>query len=119
MFENSLKLVDECGLAFLHVFPFSPRPGTPAEKMPQLDGATIKARAAQLRAHGDAARLAFLDSQIGKQISVLVEKTGDSTSEGRAENFARVLVPAAQPSGSLLAMRVSGHNGLMLEGEIL
>ena len=119
MFDNSLKLVDECGLAFLHVFPFSPRPGTAAEKMPQLDGATIKARAAQLRGRGDIARLAFLDSQIGKQISVLIEKTGDGTSEGRAENFARVLVPAAPPSGSLLAMRVSGHNGLMLEGEIL
>ena len=50
MFHNSLKLVGECGLAFLHVFPFSPRPGTPAALMPQVDGATIKARAAQLRA---------------------------------------------------------------------
>ena len=123
MFDNSVKLVDECGLAFLHVFPFSPRPGTPAEKMPQVDGAIIKARAAQLRTAGDKARHGFLDSQIGKRVSVLVEKSGEGQSEakceGRAENFARVLVRGRQESGALLNLRVTGHNGLMLEGEMI
>ena len=126
MFENSVKLVDECGLAFLHVFPFSPRPGTPAALMPQVDGATIKARAAQLRAAGDKARHGFLDSQIGKRVSVLVEKSSpqseakcEGQSEGRAENFARIIVPGAHESGALLDMRVTGHNGLMLEGDVI
>lgn len=118
MFDNSLKLVDECGLAFLHVFPFSPRPGTPAALMPQVDGATIKARAAQLRAKGDEARLEFLDSQVGKMISVLVEKSGMQSGEGRAENFARVMLRGRYESGALLNMHVTGHNGVLLEGDI-
>lgn len=118
MFDNSLKLVDECGLAFLHVFPFSPRPGTPAALMPQVDGATIKARAAQLRAKGDEARLEFLDSQVGKMISVLVEKSCMQSGEGRAENFARVMLRGRYESGALLNMHVTGHNGVLLEGDI-
>lgn len=120
MFNNSLKLVEECGLAFLHVFPFSPRPGTPAALMPQVDGATIKARAAQLRAAGDKARHAFLDSQIGKKLSVLIEKSGQKSggmSEGRAENFARVQLNTVHANGDMLEVRISGHNGLMLQGE--
>ena len=119
MFENSLRLVEECGLAFLHVFPFSPRPGTPAAKMPQVDAPAIKARAAALRAAGDKARHAFLDSQIGQDIAVLVEKTGHANSEGRAENFARVQLNGVYGSGDVLAMRVTGHNGLMLEGDVV
>ena len=119
MFENSLRLIDECGLAFLHVFPFSPRPGTPAALMPQIDGATIKARAAQLRAAGDTARRAFLDKQIGRTLSVLVEKNAASESEGRAENFARIRFTGPLPTGALVDVTITGHNGLMLEGDIV
>ncbi len=64
-FENTLAFVEEAGLAFLHVFPYSPRPGTPAARMPQVAGAVIKARAARLRAAGDAALIRHLDRQIG------------------------------------------------------
>ena len=65
MFANSLALVDDCGLTYLHVFPFSPRPGTPAERMPQLDKAIIKERAAQLRARGEQRLDQFLDRELG------------------------------------------------------
>jgi threonylcarbamoyladenosine tRNA methylthiotransferase MtaB len=74
MFENSLKLVEQCELTWLHVFPYSPRPDTPAARMPQLDGPTIKARAAALRQAGDSQRLRWLDGQMGQVLSVLVEK---------------------------------------------
>ncbi|MFN8731938.1 MAG: tRNA (N(6)-L-threonylcarbamoyladenosine(37)-C(2))-methylthiotransferase MtaB, partial [Hyphomonadaceae bacterium] len=75
-FADSLALVDEVGLAFLHVFPFSPRPETPAARMPQLDKATIKARAALLRDKGQQALAAYLDSQIGTTQTVLIERDG-------------------------------------------
>lgn len=96
MFENSLKIVDECGLTYLHVFPFSPRPGTPASRMPQLDKAVIKERAARLRAKGQQRLAHFLAGEIGATRQVLVE-TGRL---GRTEHFAQVrfvqeLVPGA------------------------
>jgi threonylcarbamoyladenosine tRNA methylthiotransferase MtaB len=82
-FADSLALVDEVGLAFLHVFPFSPRPETPAARMPQLDKATIKARAALLRDKGQHALAAYLDSQIGTTQTVLIERDG----KGRLNSF--------------------------------
>ena len=118
MFENSLKLVEECGLAFLHVFPYSPRPNTPAASMPQVAGDIIKHRAAQLRAAGEAARTRFFDTQIGRSDKVLIEKTGTATSQGRCENFSRIIVPGAHANGDLLDIRITAHNGLMLEGDI-
>lgn len=115
MFENSLKLVDDCALTWLHVFPYSVRPGTPAARMPQVDGATIKARAAQLRAAGDRQRHQWLAGQIGQQLSVLVEKPD----EGRSSHFARIRLNRPQAVGSLLTARITGHDGQMLEGDIL
>jgi threonylcarbamoyladenosine tRNA methylthiotransferase MtaB len=76
MFENSLKLVADAGLSFLHVFPFSPRPGTPAAKMPGLPHAIVKDRAARLRAAGDAARTAHLQTLLGQERTLLMERGG-------------------------------------------
>ncbi len=73
MFENSLKLVEECDLTWLHVFPYSPRNGTPAAKMPAVNGKVIKARAAQLRNAGDAKVRAHLSKQIGMTHHILME----------------------------------------------
>tara|TARA_B110000971_G_C20037834_1_gene515526 strand:- start:3850 stop:5115 length:1266 start_codon:yes stop_codon:yes gene_type:complete len=119
MFENSLKLVEQCELTWLHVFPYSPRPDTPAARMPQLDGPTIKARAAALRQAGDTQRQRWLDAQTGQTLGVLVEKQGDAKSEGRSGNFARVLLPPTYGAGELVSLRVSGNDGLMLSGDVL
>lgn len=86
MFESSLSIVDACDLTHLHVFPFSPRPGTPAARMPQLDRSVIKERAGRLRAKGDAALQKHLKREVGSIRRVLVEKPG----LGRTEQFTQV-----------------------------
>src|SRR3954468_17330917 len=86
MFRNSLDLVAECGIAFLHVFPYSPRPGTPAARMPQLDPAAVRERAARLRAAGAAAPETELSARIGHASDVLIEGRG----RGRADCYAAV-----------------------------
>ena len=95
MFARSLDLVDECGLTQLHVFPFSPRPGTPAARMPQLDRAIIKERAQRLREKGEAALRAFLDAQVGARRQVLTERGGI----GRTEQFTAVRLDVAGRAG--------------------
>ena len=112
-FADSLALVDEVGLAFLHVFPFSPRPETPAARMPQLDKATIKARAALLRYKGQQALAAYLDSQIGTTQTVLIERDG----KGRLNSFAEIQVPGGQ-AGALIQARVTGRADSYLLGEL-
>ena len=112
-FADSLALVDEVGLAFLHVFPFSPRPETPAARMPQLDKATIKARAALLRDKGQQALTAYLDSQIGTTQTVLIERDG----KGRLNSFAEIQVPGGQ-AGALIQARVTGRADSYLLGEL-
>ena len=102
MFENSLRLVEECGLSFLHVFPYSPRKGTPAAKMPQVPQVIRKERATRLRALGEARRNAFLASRIGKTERVLVERNG----KGHSEQFAEVRFDMPPPDGSLIEARV-------------
>jgi len=104
MFENSLALVDECGLTHLHVFPFSPRPGTPAARMPQLDSATIKARAARLREKGQATLAAHLDRELGATRNVLMEKGG----VGRTEHFTPVTMPGIA-AGTLVPVQITGR----------
>ncbi|SES90392.1 tRNA (N(6)-L-threonylcarbamoyladenosine(37)-C(2))-methylthiotransferase MtaB [Oceanicella actignis] len=104
MFENSLRLVDECGLTWLHVFPFSPRKGTPAARMPQLPRAVVKERAARLRAKGEAARDAWLAAQVGRAHRALVE----SPRIGRGESFAEILFPEDRPVGAVVEARIVG-----------
>ncbi len=108
MFINTLKLLNECGLTYLHIFPYSARKGTPAARMPQVPMERRKARAATLRAAGDRRLDLFLNGQIGADISALVEKPG----EGRSEHYAPVkLTDHTAAVGSLVAARVEAVAG--------
>jgi threonylcarbamoyladenosine tRNA methylthiotransferase MtaB len=111
MFENSLSLVDDAGLSRLHVFPYSLRPQTPAAKMPQLPGATIKQRAVRLRRKGEAALTARLDAMSGSRHTVLMERNGI----GRTPCFTPVAFAAGIP-GSLLSLAITGRHGDHLTG---
>ncbi len=110
MFENSLKLVDDCHLTWLHVFPYSPRPGTPAARMPAVNGKLIKSRAARLRAAGDRVVDAHLAAQVGKTHRVLMENPG----MGRTEQFAEVQVAEPQVEGRIVELRILGRDGIRL-----
>lgn len=114
MFENSLRLVDECQLAFLHVFPFSPRPGTPAARMPQLDRTLIKARANRLRDKAAEALHAHLERMTGRVEAALMERKGLA----RAANFTPIRLAEDSPPrpGALVNIDVSGHDGRELQG---
>jgi len=109
MFENSLKIVEECGLTHLHVFPFSPREGTPAARMPQVGHQTIKQRAARLRQVGEAAFQRHLAAVAGTAQSILVERGG----KGRTEGFTLAAIAAGQP-GDIVQATVTGHDGARL-----
>ena len=104
MFANSLRLVDDCGLTFLHVFPFSARPGTPAARMRQINGAVIAERAARLREKGVAALLRHLAGAAGRRIEVLLEGEG----KGRAPDFTPVRIEANQRRGQARSCRGRG-----------
>jgi threonylcarbamoyladenosine tRNA methylthiotransferase MtaB len=110
MFTRSLDLVEECGLTQLHVFPFSPRPGTPAARMPQLDRAVIKARSQRLRDTGEVALRRFLESQVGTQRQVLTERGGI----GRTEQFTAVRLASAIAPGTFIDLTMAGHDGRQL-----
>ena len=114
MFDNSLKLVEECGLTFLHVFPFSPREGTPAARMPQLPKAVVKERAARLRALGETAHAAHLERRVGTRQSVLVEREG----VGRCEDFTLCRIDRGLP-GAIVSARMMGIADGSLVGETL
>ncbi len=106
-FENTLALVDEAGLAYLHVFPYSPRPGTPAARMPAVAGPVIKARAARLRAAGEAVLVRHLDRRVGSVVSALVERDG----RARAEDFSEVAFEGAATAGRVIAGVIASHDG--------
>jgi threonylcarbamoyladenosine tRNA methylthiotransferase MtaB len=110
MFSRSLDLVAECELVHLHVFPFSPRPGTPAARMPQVDRALIKDRARRLRERGEAALRAHLQAQVGSRQCVLAEQ-GTSA---RTEQFTRVRLAKPIASGSIVDVAISAHDGQQL-----
>jgi threonylcarbamoyladenosine tRNA methylthiotransferase MtaB len=109
MFKRSLALVDECDLTFLHVFPYSPRPGTPAARMPQVAGQAIKARAKRLREAGEVALQRRLAREIGATRNVLIE----SATQGRTEHFIPVAISGGTP-GTVRALAISGHDGARL-----
>ncbi len=112
MFRRSLDLIAECGLAFVHVFPYSPRPGTPAARMPAVAGAEIKERARRLRAAGQAALAAELKARIGSETEVLIERPG----RGRAEFYAEISFEDAAEAGSVRPMRLIDSTGSSLVG---
>jgi threonylcarbamoyladenosine tRNA methylthiotransferase MtaB len=109
MFERSQDLVAECDLTFLHVFPYSPRPGTPAARMPQVLGGAIKERARQLRATGEAALQRRLASEIGATRQVLIE----SATQGRTEHFLPVAIAGETP-GAVRSLSIAGNDGARL-----
>jgi threonylcarbamoyladenosine tRNA methylthiotransferase MtaB len=110
MFARSLALVDDCGITHLHVFPFSPRPGTPAARMPQLPGAAVKERARRLREKGEAALRAHLDSEIGARRRLLTELGGI----GRTPQFTPVRLPHPTAPGQMADYVIAAHDGRTL-----
>ncbi|MCE1235369.1 MAG: tRNA (N(6)-L-threonylcarbamoyladenosine(37)-C(2))-methylthiotransferase MtaB [Hyphomicrobiales bacterium] len=119
MFENTLRLVEDCGLTFTHVFPFSARPGTPAARMPQLEKAVIKERAARLRQAGEAALARALDAEIGRRDRVLIEKAD----QGHTERFFPVRVNGAGlsnlPIGEIVEVRIDEHEAGVLKASVV
>jgi len=110
MFGNAATFAQDAGIAFLHVFPYSPRPGTPAARMPQVDRRLVKERAARLRACGDALLRVHLDRMVGTQQMILVENNGLA----HAENFSPVATPGLAPR-DLRRVTITGHDGRHLE----
>ncbi|MFS8111915.1 tRNA (N(6)-L-threonylcarbamoyladenosine(37)-C(2))-methylthiotransferase MtaB [Rhizobium jaguaris] len=113
MFENAVNLAEETGIAHLHVFPYSPRPGTPAARMPQLDRALIKERAARLRLAGQKLHQSHLDTMVGTRQSLLVENNGLA----HTENFTLVAAPGLRPR-DLVQVTITGHNGKHLDMQL-
>jgi threonylcarbamoyladenosine tRNA methylthiotransferase MtaB len=115
MFENSLSLIDDCGLTFLHVFPFSAREGTPAARMPQMNGAVVARRAAELRDKGVAALKSHLAGAKGRRIQVLMERCG----HGRSADFTPVRLDACTAgAGAVVDAVVAGDDGASLLAEV-
>lgn len=110
MFQNTLDLVAECGLTWLHVFPYSARQGTPAAKMPQVRGDVRKERAARLRALGEQAAISHLDNLVGSTQPVLVEQRG----VGRTPSFAEVRIAETLPVGQIVPVSLAARDGLRL-----
>ena len=114
-FENSVRLVDECGLAFLHVFPYSPRPGTPAARMPQLEKAVVKERAARLREVGENALKTHFARHIGETREALVERG----TAARLPDFTPVkLSRSPAQAGRPIRAHITGHDGRQLIGDV-
>jgi threonylcarbamoyladenosine tRNA methylthiotransferase MtaB len=111
MASNSLKLLEDCDIIAAHIFPFSPRPDTPAARMPQLDRKLVKARAAKLRQAAEARRGRWLDTLVGSSQAVLMESGG----KGHSDSFAPVAVSDA-PRGELLTARIAARDGDHLIG---
>ncbi len=112
MFDNSLRLIDECGLTFLHVFPYSTRPGTPAARMPQVAGEVIKTRAARLRNAGEVMQTRFLEAQVGQKRDVLVE----SRNSARTPQYAPVALSVPLSPGAIAAVELTGFERGVLQG---
>lgn len=110
MFENSLKLIEDCGLTWLHIFPFSPREGTPAARMPQLDRSIVKERAGRLRSYGELAVKDHLAKQVGLTHNVLIE----NLRMGRTEGFTEVLFNSDQIKGSIVESKIIGKTQTQL-----
>jgi threonylcarbamoyladenosine tRNA methylthiotransferase MtaB len=120
MFEGSRAMIDECDIVFGHIFPYSPRAGTPAALMPQVDRATVKARAAILRDASATRRAAWLNDMIGSTQNVLIELGGQS---GHAENFASVRLAERLESGNMaghmITARITASDGTTLSATLI
>ena len=114
-FKSSLALVKDCNLTWLHVFPYSLRNGTPAARMPQVNGRDIKSRAARLRAAGEEQVALHLRAQIGKNHNVLMERPN----MGRTQQFAEVLFTEPQPEGKIIATEITSASATQLRGRAM
>jgi threonylcarbamoyladenosine tRNA methylthiotransferase MtaB len=115
MFAETLSLIETAGIAYVHAFPFSPRPGTPAARMPQLDRSVVRARNERLRAAGAAALQRHLQSRIGRKVDALVEREGLA----RAGDFTEIAFAGGLPSGTHARFRITGAEGSRARGERL
>jgi len=115
MFENSRKIISEIGIPWLHVFPYSPREGTPAAKMPPVTKTEIKRRAQILRSEGEQAKMAHITARIGQTDIALFEEGG----LGRLSDFTLVRVDNAPKSGSLATINLKGYDGEYAVGELI
>jgi len=106
-FKSTLDFVDAAGLAYLHVFPYSPRPGTPAARMPPVTRDVVKQRATRLRAAGGAALVRHLDRQVGRRVDALVEREG----RARAADFTEIAFAGEAAVGRLAPLEITGHDG--------
>jgi threonylcarbamoyladenosine tRNA methylthiotransferase MtaB len=114
MFQRSLDIVDDCGLAYLHVFPFSPRTGTPAARMPQVRPEIVKERAGRLRQKGAEALGRHLSVQVGRTVPVLMERAN----QGRTPDYAEVTLSGVEAGGIVMAT-LDGHDGRRLSGKAM
>ena len=114
MFENTLSLIEEAGLAYLHVFPYSARPGTPAARMPAVARAVVKARAERLRGAGAAGLGRHLDARVGRTVQGLVERSGLA----RAADFTEITFDGEAQAGAIVPLTVTGHNGTRAIGTL-
>ncbi|MDA1238683.1 MAG: tRNA (N(6)-L-threonylcarbamoyladenosine(37)-C(2))-methylthiotransferase MtaB, partial [Proteobacteria bacterium] len=108
---NSLKLIGECDLTWLHIFPYSPRAGTPAERMPQVNKTIIKKRASTLRTAGDAQVQKHLNAAIGEKHAILIE----TPRIGRTEQFSEVMFDIDQIEGQIINRKIIGLKGTRLQ----
>ena len=115
MFLNTIKLINECDITFLHIFPFSPRKGTPAARMPQITQNIIKKRSEILRALGEKKLIEYYKKLINKKINVIVE----SKNRGRTDTFAKVNLADSYNDGDLLYMTVTGYDNFGLTGKVI
>tara|TARA_B110001454_G_scaffold215094_1_gene235925 strand:- start:2004 stop:3275 length:1272 start_codon:yes stop_codon:yes gene_type:complete len=115
MFMNTVKLIEECSITFLHIFPFSPREGTPAARMPQVPYEIIKKRAKILRSLGEKKLIEYYENLTSKKVSVIVE----SKNRGRTDTFAKISISDEYKNGDLLNMTITGYNSFGLTGEVV
>ena len=119
MFQNSLRIIEECDLTYLHVFPYSKRPGTPAARMPQVKGDVIKERARQLRIAGEQAQLRKFKKFEGEILKVLVEESNDNLIKGKTDHFAPIQIQGEASIASIISTKITHANDKYLVGKLI
>ena len=119
MFADSIRLIDECNLTHLHIFPFSLRESTPAARMPQVSKDIIKSRAKKLRSHGEKKLLRYLNKQIGTTATMLVEQSNLKGSFGKSQHFTKILINEKLPEGSIGNCKIYKIKRNILQAKII
>ena len=119
MFKESIKLIDECNLTHLHIFPFSPRQSTPAARMPQISKQVIKNRAKILRDSGKKNLLEYLNKQVGRKTTVLVEEFDSSGSYGKTQHFTKIHIDKKLPKGIIVNCKIYKIKENILQAKLI